>query len=280
MCFRKSLLEELESQSPKQKEFISSTFKGTRVLNGHSVENRKKGTLEFLISHRFGRVNLGIYELFGLDQSNIRFAFEYGLSDKLMLGVGRSSFNKTYDGFFKYRLIRQSNGKGSFPLSISLFGSTVYRTLKDYDPENKPDFSKKLAYTSQVLIASKINRSLSLQISPTYIHNNSVRINADPHDIFAVGFGSRIKLSNRVTLNTEYFYTINPLTSLDIKNSLAIGIDIETGGHVFQLILSNSITMIEKDFITETTSSFFKGGIHFGFNISRAFQTGEEENNN
>ncbi|WP_296385349.1 DUF5777 family beta-barrel protein [Winogradskyella sp.] len=268
------LMDVLDSESPNHKEFVSSTFKGTRILNGHSIENRKKGTLEFLISHRFGRINQGIDELFGLDQSNIRFAFEYGLSDRLMLGLGRSSFNKTYDGFAKYQLIRQSKGEKSFPFSVSLFESIIYRTLKDYDPANKPDFNKKLAYTSQLLIASKINSSLSLQITPTYIHNNSVRIDEDSHDIFAIGFGNRIKLSNRVTLNAEYFYTINPLKSVNTKNALAIGVDIETGGHVFQIILSNSITMIERDFITETTNDFFEGGIHFGFNISRAFQTG------
>ena len=277
--FSQDLIDILENESPKRTDFVSSTFKGTRILNGHSIENRKKGTLEFLISHRFGRINQGIDELFGLDQSNIRFAFEYGLSDKLMLGLGRSSFNKTYDGFAKYQLIRQSKGEKSFPFSVSLFESVVYRTLKDYDPANKPNFNKKLAYTSQLLIASKINRVLSLQITPTYIHNNSVRTNDDSHDIFAIGFGNRIKLSNRVTLNTEYFYTINPLKSIDAKNSLAIGVDIETGGHVFQLILSNSITMIERDFITESTNDFFKGGIHFGFNISRAFQTGGNKKN-
>jgi opacity protein-like surface antigen len=272
-----NLLDVLENETPKQKDFVTATFKGTRILNGHSIENRKKGTLEFLISHRFGRIDQGIDQLFGLDQSNIRFAFEYGLTDRLMLGLGRSSFNKTYDGFAKLKLIKQARGHQSFPLSVSLFGSIAYKTLKDYAPENKPDFSQRLAYTSQVLIASKISNSLSLQITPTYIHNNSIKTKDDTHNIFAIGIGNRIKLSNRVTLNTEYFYTINPLKSINSKNALAIGVDIETGGHVFQLILSNSITMIERDFITETTSDFFEGGIHFGFNISRAFQIGRKK---
>jgi len=246
---QEDLMDILDNETPKHKEFVSSTFKGTRILNGHSIENRKKGTLEFLISHRFGRVDQGIDELFGLDQSNIRFAFEYGLSDRLMLGLGRSSFKKTYDGFFKYQLIRQTKGDNAFPLSISLFGSAIYKTLKDYDPENKPNFNRKLAYTSQVLIARKVNNSVSIQITPTYIHNNSVRTSQDQHDIFAVGLGNRIKLSNRVTLNTEYFYTANPLKSIKAKDALAVGVDIETGGHVFQLILSNSITMIEFQYI-------------------------------
>lgn len=266
-----NLLDVLEAESPAQQEFVASTFKGTRILNGHSIETRKKGTFEFLISHRFGSIDEGIEELFGLDQSNIRFGFEYSFTDRLMLGIGRSSFKKTYDGFAKYQLIKQRKGEKSFPFSVTVFESMIYKTIKDYDPENPLDSSEKLAYTSQLLIASKINNSLSIQISPTYIHNNSAKTYEDPHDIFAIGFGNRMKISNRVSLNAEYFYTINPLKSMNTTNSVAVGVDIETGGHVFQLILSNSIAMIERDFITETTDEFFKGGIHFGFNISRSF---------
>lgn len=275
--FSQDLLDILEKETPQTTDYVTSTFKGTRILNGHSIENRKKGTLEFIISHRFGKINSGIDELFGLDQSNIRFAFEYGLTNDIMLGVGRSSFEKTYDAFIKYKILKQSSGLKPFPLSVSLFGSTAYKTIKDYDPVNKPNFNDQLVYTSQILIARKFNTNLSFQISPTFIHRNSVRINDDPHDIFAIGFGNRIKLSNRVSLNGEYFYTINPLNSINTKNSLAFGIEIETGGHVFQLILSNSITMIEKGFIAETTGNFFKGDIHFGFNISRAFQIGNRK---
>jgi hypothetical protein len=267
----------LLDNEPQAKNYISSTFKGTRIINGHSIENRKKGTLEFIISHRFGRLNSGIEQLFGLDESNIRFAFEYGLSDNITLGIGRSSLEKTYDGFIKYKLIKQSTGANSFPVAISLFGSLAYKTLKNYDPENIPTDKQRLFYTSQILIARKFNSAFSFQITPTYIHRNSVKIDADPHDIFAVGFGNRIKLNKRVSLNTEYFYTVNPLKSLDTQNSLALGIDIETGGHVFQIILTNAVSMIEKGFITETTDNFFKGDIHLGFNISRAFQTGNRE---
>ncbi|AXT55113.1 hypothetical protein D1815_04830 [Aquimarina sp. AD1] len=275
--YAQDLLDILEDETPQTKSYTTSTFKGTRILNGHSVENRNKGTLEFVISHRFGRVNLGIDELYGLDQSNIRFAFEYGLSDNIMLGVGRSSFDKTYDGFIKYKFLKQSTGEGSFPFTASLFSSIAYRTLKDFDPENEPTFSQKLSYVSQILIARKFSPAFSLQITPTYIHRNSVKINDDPHDIFAVGIGSRLKLTKRISINGEYFYTANPLESIDATNSLAFGVDIETGGHVFQIILSNSITMIEKSFIAESTDNFFEGDIHLGFNISRAFQVGNKK---
>ncbi|WP_298540170.1 DUF5777 family beta-barrel protein [uncultured Aquimarina sp.] len=275
--FAQDLLDILEDETPQTKNYITSTFKGTRILNGHSIENRKKGTLEFVISHRFGRVNLGADELYGLDQSNIRFAFEYGLTDDIMLGIGRSSFDKTYDGFVKYKFLKQSSGKNSFPFTASLFTSIAYRTLKDFDPNNEPSFSQKLSYVTQILMARKFSPGFSLQITPTYIHRNSVKINEDPHGIFAVGVGSRVKLTKRVSINGEYFYTANPLESIDASNSIAFGVDIETGGHVFQIILSNSITMIEKSFITESTDDFFEGDIHLGFNISRAFQIGNKK---
>ena len=265
------LLDVLELETPKTKNIVTSTFKGTRIINGHSIENRKDKELEFIISHRFGRVNLGFDELFGLDQSNIRFALEYGVNNNLTVGLGRSSFEKTYDGFLKYSLFKQKTGKNSFPFAVSLFGSVAVKTLKDYAPTDKRTFAESLSYVGQVLIAKKVNSSFSYQITPTYVHRNTVKIDADPHDIFALGFGTRIKLSKRVSLNSEYYLAFDESESINARNSLAFGVDIETGGHVFQLILSNAITMIEKSFITETTGNFFGGDIHFGFNISRTF---------
>ena len=269
--FGQDLLDILDNETPKTENIVTATFKGTRILNGHSIENRKDKELEFIISHRFGRVNLGFDELFGLDQSNIRFALEYGFNDNLTIGLGRSSFEKTYDSFLKYSLLKQKNGENSFPFAVSLFGSVAVKTLKDYDPSDKRTFAESLFYVGQVLIARKVSPSFSYQITPTYVHRNTVRINADPHDIFALGLGTRMKLSKRVSFNSEYYVSFNKSKSIDARNSLALGIDIETGGHVFQLILSNAITMIEKSFITESTGDFFGGDIHFGFNISRTF---------
>lgn len=265
------LLDILDNETPKTENIVTATFKGTRILNGHSIENRKDKELEFIISHRFGRVNLGFDELFGLDQSNIRFALEYGLNDDLTFGLGRSSFEKTYDGFLKYSVVKQKTGENSFPFAISLFGSVAVKTLKDYDPADKRTFAESLFYVGQVLIAKKVSPSFSFQVTPTYVHRNTVQIAADPHDIFAVGLGTRIKLSKRVSFNSEYYLAFDESKSINARNSLAFGLDIETGGHVFQLILSNAITMIEKSFITETTGNFFGGDIHLGFNISRTF---------
>lgn len=265
------LLDILDSETPKTDNIVSATFKGTRILNGHSIENRKDKELEFIISHRFGRINLGFDELFGLDKSNIRFALEYGVNNNLTVGLGRSSFEKTYDGFLKYSLLKQKTGANSFPFAVSFFGSVAVKTLKDYDPADKRTFTESLFYVGQVLIAKKVSPSFSFQVTPTYVHRNTVRIAADPHDIFAVGLGTRMKLTKRISFNSEYYFAFDQSKSIDARNSLAFGVDIETGGHVFQLILSNAITMIEKSFITENTGDFFSGDIHFGFNISRTF---------
>mgnify|MGYP000244465028 CR=1 FL=1 len=262
------LLAILDNELEKTTHIVSATFKGTRIANGHSIENRKAKELEFIIGHRFERLNSGTYNLFGLDFSNIRFSLEYGITDDLMVGLGRSSFQKLYDGFLKYKLLRQKTGDQSFPFSVSAFASVVSRDYPEFD---KRPLTETLFYTSQLLIARKCSSSLSLQITPTYIYRNTIASFEESHGFFALGVGGRVKLSNRVAVNGEYFYNFNKLSSLATKNPIAFGIDIETGGHVFQLILSNAITMVEKSFITETTGNFLKGDIHFGFNISRTF---------
>ena len=264
------LLDILERETPETENIVSATFKGTRIVNGHSIENRKNKELEFIIAHRFGRINTGFEELFGLDQSNIRFSFEYGLTDNLTAGLGRSSFEKTYDGYLKYSLLKQRTGANAFPFAVSLFGSIAAKSQKAV-AGNERTFAESLFYVGQVLIAKKVNSSFSMQLTPTYVHRNLTAIDEDPHDIFALGFGTRVKVSKRVSLNAEYYQQFDKLQSINSRNSLAFGVDIETGGHVFQIILSNAITMVEKSFITETTGNFFGGDIHLGFNLSRTF---------
>lgn len=267
------LLDVLDEETPKDEkaDIVTATFKGTRILNGHSIENRKDKELEFIISHRFGRINTGFKELFGLDDTNVRFSLEYGLNDNLTIGIGRSSFEKTFDSFLKYSLVKQKRGENPFPFAISLFGSVAAKTADEPFGIKERTFAENLSYVGQVLIARKVSAEFSYQLTPTYVHRNTVSQSDDPHGIFALGLGSRIKLSKRVSLNGEYFLAFNESKSINARNSLAFGVDIETGGHVFQLILSNAITMIEKSFITETTGNFFGGDIHFGFNISRTF---------
>ena len=268
-----NLLDILNSDSVPQINYVSATFKSTRIMNGHSVERMPPGQLDFRISHRFGRLNSGAYEFFGLDQSNIHLSLEYGILNWLMIGVGRGSYEKTFDGFAKFTLARQSTGARNMPVSISVVSSVALKSLKWTDPERNNYFSSRLFYVGQVLVARKISEALSLQISPSYVHRNLVPTEFDPNDLYSLGAGGRIKLTKRISFNAEYYYLLNPKTNMSqqIYDPLAVGFDIETGGHVFQLIFTNSLGMIEKSFIGETTGDWKKGDIHFGFNISRVF---------
>ena len=256
--------------------FATATFKSTRIINGHSIEQMKKKQLDFRISHRFGTLNNGLYGLFGLDESHIHFSLEYGIKDWLMLGAGRSSQNKTYDGFAKIRLLRQSSGEKLMPVHLSYFTSIEIMTLKFSErPAGSSNyFSSRLAYVNQLLIARKFNENLSVQLTPTFIHRNLVKTELDMNDIYAVGVGGRYKLSKRLSINAEYYYNYNPnAKSLEPRpyNALSVGVDIETGGHVFQIMLTNSQGMREGSFIPQTTGSWMDGDIHLGFNISRVF---------
>lgn len=263
------LLQALEQQEPEQGYYTLATFKGSRLINGHSVEMRKRKELDFIISHRFGRLNSGAYTLFGLDESNVRLGLEYGLTNRLNIGIGRNSFEKVYDGFLKYKLLHQGNGKGMAPLSIVAFAGTALKTLRS---PNDLTLSNRMAYTWQLLLARKFSERLSLQLMPSLLHRNLVPTELEANDLFALGAGGRFKLSNRLALNLEYYYQLNQHSTKENHNALAIGFDIETGGHVFQLHFTNARAMHEQGFITKTTGNFAKGDIHFGFNISRVFQ--------
>ena len=261
---------ELESLlGPIQEEsFVINTFKSTRIVNNHSVEIFSPKQLDLRISHRFGRLNSGLYELFGLDQAKIRIGLEYGLMKNCMIGFGRSTFNKSYDGYLKYVLLKQRDGTKNNPISLVSLSSFSLNSLKKNQP-NYP-FSGRFSYANQLMIASKINSQLSLQLMPTLIHWNMVESNDDLNTIFVIGAGFRYLISKSISINSEYFYRAFH-DATNYYNSFSIGLDIETGGHVFQLHLTNSMGMDEANFMTRTLNSWHEGGVHFGFNISREF---------
>lgn len=263
------LLQALEQQEPEEGYYTLATFKGSRLINGHSVEMRKRKELDFIISHRFDRLNSGVYTLFGLDESNVRLGLDYGLNNRLNIGIGRDSFQKVYDGFIKYKLLRQGEGKGMAPLSVVAFASTAVKTLRS--PLDLT-LSNRMAYTWQLLLARKFSERLSLQLMPSLLHRNLVLTEQEANDLFALGAGGRFKLSKRIALNLEYYYQLNQYSQEANHNALAIGFDIETGGHVFQLHFTNARAMHEQGFIAQTNGNFAEGDIHFGFNISRVFQ--------
>jgi hypothetical protein len=267
------LMNILNQNTPTETNYTTATFKSTRIMNGHSIERMPTGQLDVRISHRFGTINSGAYNFFGLDQSNIHLGLEYGITNWLMIGVGRSEFEKTFDGFAKFSILRQSKGAKEMPFSVSVLTSVALKTLKFPDQTRTNYFTSRLAYVGQVLVARKINEIFSIQLTPSYIHRNLVATELDPNDIWAMGAGARLKITKRISLNGEYYYIANPKTYLSqqIYNPLSVGFDIETGGHVFQLFFTNSLGMTEKQFIGGTTGQWKKGDIHFGFNISRVF---------
>lgn len=257
----------------KTTDYTTATFKTTRIVNGHSIENVGEGVLDFKISHRFDPINNGVYDLFGLDGASIRFGLDYGITSRLMVGAGRSSNEKIIDGFAKYKILRQSTGKRNMPVTLSYLVDAQIKTVKFPDETRDNKFSSRFYYTHQLLLARKFNERLSLQLMPTLVHRNLVRTTEDKNDVFAIGGAGRVKLSRRVTFNVEYYYVpTGQIVSNDYANSLSFGFEIETGGHVFSLHFTNAQDMTYKGFITETPVDFFdKNGIRFGFNISRVF---------
>lgn len=266
-----SLLQSLDdSLSLQQKhEAVTNTFKATQIVNLPTVESPAKQTLQFLIMHRFGKLNNGAYELFGLDNASIRFGLDYGITDRLAVGLGRSSVDKTFDGSIKYKLLKQTTGLS--PVSVSLYGLVTNYTQR-YTDKTYLNGKYRTAYTTQVLIARKFTRNLSLEVVPAWMHFNLVPTAEDKSDVFAVSAGGRLKFTKRMSITAEYNYLLpDQIVSTSMKNSLSLGIDIETGGHVFQLIFTNSNGMIGPYYLTKTDGTWGKGDIFFGFNVSRVF---------
>lgn len=267
---------------------VEATFKTSRIINGHSIENTARGILDFKISHRFGTLNSSFYQLFGLDNATMRMGLDYGIDDRLMVGLGRSTFQKQYDAFFKYRILRQSTGNKAMRVSVSIMStimlttdSTSLRLNYNVPSGRKISTGDRLSYAWQLIIARKFSSDFSLQLMPTLVHSNIVPRSQDPNDLLSMGIGGRLKLTKRVSVNAEYYYNIpgrklTEMAGARLYNPLSIGFDIETGGHVFQLHFTNSRGMTERQFITETPGSWGKGDIHFGFNISRVFQIGRK----
>lgn len=264
----------IDSELGNKKDYTTATFKSTHINTSHSVAQLKKNHLDFIIYHRFGALSGGIDKFFGIDVANMRLGFEYAVTDWLTLGVGRSNFQKTYDGFIKVRLLRQSKGgNNSLPLTLTYVGSSEIFTKSFDNPDRDNLFSSRLSYVHQLLLARKFNENLSLQLMPTLVHKNLVGTTAESNDLIALGIGGRYKFTKRMAVTFEYYQTFrNSDSGLEYNNPLSIGIDIETGGHVFQLVLSNSPLMQEGNFIYGANNDdFFKGDIHFGFNITRVF---------
>jgi hypothetical protein len=275
---QENLSDLLEEDELEEEKYVSATFKGTRLINLHTIETVGKRTLDFRIAHRFGDFNTGAYNFFGLDGgASLRLGLEYSYNGRLMFGLGRSSIGKLYDGFIKYRLLRQTTDN-KMPISATWVSSINLTAMRDPNSSitgyNKYSFfENRLSYFNQLIIGRKFNESFSLQISPTWIHYNLVEKVTDSNAMYAVAIAARVKLTKRMALTGEYVYRLNKYSDVfsSFYNSASIGIDVETGGHVFQMHFTNSLAMNEVQYIPYTSSNWLKGGIRLGFNISRVF---------
>jgi hypothetical protein len=260
---------------PIKEEKVMATFKTTRIVNAHSVETVKKKTLDFRITHHFGDVggdNGGGHSLFGLDNAaDIRIAFEYGINDRLTAGFGRSKIGEMLDAHLKFRLFQQTT-KNSSPVSLTLLANTGFTPVKNVN-KTYDKFANRFSYTYQLLLARKFNKNLSLQLIPSLVHRNVIFNTQDKNDLFSLGIGGRYKFTKRFALLVDYFYTFSDLRQdSDVySDPLGVGVEIETGGHVFHIFFTNNSGIVENTFIPNTTSSWTKGEFKLGFNISRVF---------
>jgi len=277
------LLSELEASSTEATNYAFATFKGTRLGNGHTVETKNAHALEFIFMHRFGSVDGGLYEMFGLDQAYVRLGLDYGITDKLSVSIARNSVDKTMDGYVKYKALRQVSGQKNFPFTMTVLAGAAYKLSPKNNADVSPSYENvdRLSYTGQLLLARKFTPNFSLQLMPTLVHKNIVE-GYEKNDQFALGIGGRIKLTRSLALTTEYYYNTSAPDNENLPDAqkqydaFSLGIDIETGGHVFQLLMTNAIGLTERAFITETHDDFFGGDIHLGFNVTRTFQLKKE----
>lgn len=262
-----TLLDEIDRADSVQ--LAEAAFKGLKIVNFESTKLINKREFYFIVAHRFGSIKNGFDDFFGLDFANTRLHFLYGISDGFNIAASRSSFNKTYDTSLKYLFVKQSAG---FPLTVVGYSQLAINTLLDEDLILRPvDFDERVSFTQQVLISRKINESISLELMPTFFHEGYVDYAPQEQGQFALGIGGRYKLNKRWSINLDYGWHLNRADGSPFVNPLSIGVDIETGGHVFQLHFTNAQPTFESGFLGNAVGDWGEGDIYFGFNLSRVF---------
>ena len=277
---------------------VIATFKSGILINAQTNETLHQHDLLFAVGHRFGDVggSLGGSKTFyGLDMiSDDLIGFEYGITNRLTVGVGRdkgatnnANVNQTqlWYGTLKYRLLQQTMDN-NMPLSISLFGRGIISSMASLPTNNDAhfnNFKSRLSAAGQVIIARKFSDYLSLELLPTYIRRENV-VSPDNQNMFAMGIGGRLKLTEHMAIEMDYFLpfrspqTKNYFNTQDntiFYNPLSVGLAIETGGHVFHIDFTNATSMMESQFIPGTVSNWTKGQFRWGFNFSRTFTIGK-----
>ena len=263
-----NLLDEINKDSIGNQDAIA-VFKGLKIVNFESTKLISKKQFLFMVSHRFGSIENGFDSFFGLDDAVTRLNFVYGITDGINISASRSSFQKIYESSIKYRLIVQkANG---FPFTIVGYNSILINTALSEDNLPKLEFKHRLGYTAQLLISRKVNTNLSLELAPTFFHDNYVMVNDQDNSQYALGLGGRYKLGKRWSLNMDYGWHLNRASDSPFKNPFSVGVDLETGGHVFQMHFTNSQAMNTNGFLGQASGDWSNGDIYFGFNLTRIF---------
>lgn len=249
--------------------YASAVFKGLKVINFESTKLVAKKGFNFIVSHRFGTVKNGFQNLFGLDEAVTHLNFVYGLSDNINISASRSSNQKIYEVATKFRLVNQQAGK--IPFTVVGYTSVLANTALDSDNLPKLEFKHRLSYVAQLLVSRKMNNNLSLILSPTFFHDNYLTDDFQENSQYGIGFGGRYKLGKRWSLNMEYGVHLNRSENSLYKNPFSIGVDLETGGHVFQLLFTNSQSMNTNGVFGTSTGEWGESDVYFGFNLARSF---------
>jgi len=265
---QENLLDEIDTDSIGTQEAYA-VFKGLKIVNFESTKLISKKQFIFMVSHRFGSIKNGFDSFFGLDDAVTRLNFVYGLSDAINISASRSSYQKIYESSIKYRLARQE--ENGFPFTIVGYNSILINTALSEDNLPKLEFKHRLGYTTQLLISRKVNANLSLELAPTFFHDNYVAINDQDNSQYALGLGGRYKLGKRWSLNVDYGWHLNRAADSPFKNPFSVGFDLETGGHVFQMHFTNAQAMNTNGFLGQATGDWSDGDIYFGFNLTRIF---------
>ncbi|WP_299113996.1 DUF5777 family beta-barrel protein [uncultured Winogradskyella sp.] len=264
---QEDLFSEIDSET--EEDYKTAAFKGLKIVNFESTKMISKKELYFVVSHRFGSLETGLKDFFGLDQAVTRLNLIYGVTDAINIGVSRSSFRKIYESSLKIRLLREK--KGGSPFTVVSSSNILINTSLDDAFLPGLEFKNRLGYTTQLLISKKFNKNFSLQLMPTFFHDNYVDVNEQDNSQYVIGFGGRHKLTKRWSINFDYGAHLNRADTSPFKNPLSIGFDLETGGHVFQLHFTNAQPMNTNAFLGQATGDWGDGDIFFGFNLSRVF---------
>lgn len=283
--FAQDDLSALLDSTLQTRENISATFKSTRIINLQSNETVHKRTLDFRVAHRFGAMGKNSggnrHNLFGLDESSdIRIAFEYGITEKFTVGVAHHKVEENYELLGKYRLLEQTNDN-HIPVAVTLFTNAAYsdevNPLLNYDSVSTSEQTlRRLSYTAQLIIARKFSSRLSMVLVPTVVHRNFVTNGSDENTVYAIGIGGRMKITHSTALIVDYMYNLGSYRAINNNNgyynTLGAGVEFETGGHVFSMMFTNAAAIIESQYVTHTMETWTKGGFRFSFNISRTFR--------